>query len=388
MKMKIKQLILFLIFGVTFGQQAIAVERKEWSIISHNGESMFAASQQLKATRNGFELELTSKARFDSAQNLLSHYYWLLKEQKIKQVARLYTNKDGSRAKFENAITTNKLNLTKYSTLNKVQITSIQQWDSFTVFGVKLFNAQNKSMSWQERVVCESRCYMVFAIVDNSQASDLLDLSKMTYLESKRLNGDMTNKLKFKSQPIEFSVSHPEGGLYQGKKNEFNFKFALQRFKGAQTVSRKKDCTIYKSVETIAFCQFLNESNQVDSENQAAIERFVESTTAKPKGNGIMMNENRGGIVQRVIFSSNAFLARVNKWQSVELLGYVNSHSTRFVIFRPFISDNSVQPIQVVSFAIDETKKTNRLIYGSNWEDGYLFFYNSIIANELNRALL
>ncbi|KHT55567.1 hypothetical protein RJ41_04270 [Alteromonas marina] len=386
--MKIKQIVLFLIFGFTFGQQTIAVERKEWSIISHKGESMFAASQHIEATRKGFELELSSKARFDSAQNLLSHYYWLLKEQKIKQVARLYTNKDGSRAKFENAITTNKLNLTKYSTLNRVQITSIQQWDSFTVYGVKLFNAKNKSMSWQERVVCEIRCYMVFAIADNSQASDLLNLSKMTYLESKRLNGDLTDKLKFKSKPIEFSVSHPEGGLYQGKKKEFNFKFAMQRFKGTQTVSRKKDCSIYESLETIAFCQFLNESNQVDSENRAAIEEFVKSITAKPQGNGVMMNENRGGMVQSIIFSSNAFLARVNKWQSVKLLGYVDSDSTRFVIFRPFISDNSVQPIQAVSFAIGETKKSNRLIYGSNWEDGYLFFYNNIVANKLNSALL
>lgn len=61
----------------------------------------------------------------------------------------------------------------------------------------------------------------------------------------------------------------------------------------------------------------------------------------------------------------------------------LDSELTEFVFFRPIDVDGKEFPIQVVS--ID--KVSDKLYYGSNWEDAYLFFYNDIFSSELDKIL-
>ena len=364
-----------------------AIEQQDWSIVSNKDRNMLTASEHIRASRKGETLTLTEAIDISSPEGLLAKYYWLLKNQKLNQLAELYTVKDGSRNKFVQALRTKKLKLDKFSTLESVRITSVQKWDDFSIYGLKLFGKNKRKMSWQEQVVCEERCYLIFSPLDSSPASELLDISKMTYLESNRVFGDLTGKIKFEKEPLEILVSHPNSGLYHGKELTLKYYLDLVRYSKFQSVERNVNCNEYKTLETSAFCLFLKETEQVDATSESTLNKYIAKASGKEEATAIAVNVNTNGLIKSILYSPKAFVSLVNKWKTIKLIGYIESDLTRFVLFQPTTISQKVLPIQAVSFAINGADKSNKLIYGSHWEDGYLFFYNNIFTNSLSRAL-
>lgn len=370
---------------ISFG--TFALELQDWSIVANKGRMMLTASEHISASRKGEILILSEKVDMSSPKSVIANYYWLLKNQKLSNIAKLYTSKDGSRQKFEQELNSKRLKLNKFSSLESVRITGVQKWDEFSVYELQLFAKNKRKMNWKEKVVCEKQCYLVFDLLENTPASELLDISKMTYLESTRVFGDLTNKIKFKNKPIKITVHHPDSGVYKGKKLPLIYRLDLVRYAKSDVIDRNVNCEQYKTMDTAAFCQFLRETEQVDSADESELAKYLAQVTGKPGASVVTVNENKTGSMKSVLYSAKAFVILVNKWQSIKLIGYIESDLTRFVLFEPTTKNKKTLPIQAVSFAIGAESKSNKLIYGSNWEDGYLFFYNNIFMNGLNRSL-
>ena len=125
----------------------------------------------------------------------------------------------------------------------------------------------------------------------------------------------------------------------------------------------------------------------MNQKSELSINKYLAKLTGRSDVSTIAVNIRDDGQVKKLQYSQKAFITFVNKWQQVNLIGYIENMSTRFVLFQPKINDEVIMPIQAVTFAISGEDKTKDLIYGSHWEDGYLFFYNDIFMNELHRVL-
>jgi hypothetical protein len=381
--------LFFLIIAVVVvnSQIVFALEQKDWSIVSNKNSVMFAASANIEASRHGRELQLSDKMDMSSPEALLANYYWLLKSQQLNKLADFYTVKDGSRAKFEDALKTNKLKLTKFNLLESVRITSTQQWGAFTAYSLKLFAGKKGKMNWQERVVCEKRCYLVFSILEKNPASDLLELSLTTFLNSNIINGDLTHKVNFQHKPIAISVIHPEGRLYKAQSTALTYQLDLGRYPKVKKIEKGIQCEQYNNLETNAFCIFLQGAKKVNSQDKLALNKYMFDLTGGDTVKGRMINVYVNNQVKSRFYSAHAFITLVNSWQSIELIGYIEGDTTRFVLFKPTTIYGEILPIQAVTFIIKGEGKSNQLIYGDNWEDAYLFFYNDIFMNGFEQAL-
>ncbi|MCJ8321326.1 MAG: hypothetical protein MJK12_16930 [Colwellia sp.] len=371
---------------------AFELEQKQWSLIKNVNNVLLAATANITTSQNralpyGRELQLSAKRDMSNPEALLANYYWLLKRQQLSQLADFYTTKDGSRGKFKKALETNRLNLTKFNLLEHVKITGAQQWSNFTVYSLKLFAGKKGKMDWQERIVCEQRCYLVFSILEKSAASELLNLNESTFYDFNVKQGNLTNKINFLHKPINIEVEHPEGGLYKGKSNSLTYHIDLVKYPKTDTVKKGIKCDQYNSLETNAFCVFLEEAEEVNPQNELELNKYIISITGKDKARGRIINTYVKGQVKSQFYAAHAFITLVKSWHSIEFVGYIEDETTRYVLFKPNTIDNQVLPIQVVTFTISGEEKSNRLIYGDNWDDVYFLFYNDIFMNKLEQML-
>jgi len=375
---------LFLIFSIS--SQCWSSELKEWSVTSLNHKVSFSSSGSITKYENKVELAITNEGELSSPEGLLSKYYWLLKHNRIDEVADLYGNKDGSKRRFKHFIEAKKLKLDKYTMLSDVYILGVQKWDAFTFVSVKLIAENGMAVSWQETVVCEVRCYLIFEPLKIDSVSEMLDMTKMTYLESNRVYGDLTGKIKYKNKPLKIVIPHPDSNMYSGRKYPLTFNLDIVKFRKNRTVNQNVSCEYYTEYVDISFCHFLDDMNDMNILDEDYLNDYFTKLTGKPSSTGVYVNTYDEKKIKTEFYSNQAFTTFVKKWDSVHLIGYLENDTTIFVLFKPQLNTGTILPFQVVTFDKTTKSNSNKIIYGSNWEDTYLFFYNNIFANSLDVA--
>lgn len=385
MKKNLSIIILYFLCG--FVNTSLAGQLKEWGIISNSQEFMLTAKGDFSNYKSPIKLALDDSIDISSPLNLLSKYYWLLINNKLNDVSELYADEDGSRRKFLDAIGSKKLRLEKYSQLNEVYILDQQKWDQLTFVTVKLVAKNGRKLTWNETIFCDKKCHLIYSPLQLDAASDLMGTAKMTFLESNRISGDLTGRISFPPNTINITANHPKVDLLEGKRYPLEFSLNIKKYDKGEVVERKESCEDYRLKEAAGFCRFLKEMAMIDSQDESALREYFIKSTGRSDLYGVNVNINGDDGVNKIFYSAQAFVGFVKKWNQVNLIGYLENDSTRFVLFQPITSAEEIIPFQMVTFKLQDEKIDGGLVYGSNWEDAYLLFYNNIFSNALNSQI-
>ncbi|WP_462176486.1 hypothetical protein [Pseudoalteromonas gelatinilytica] len=353
-----------------------ANERQSWSILSTDEGVTFSVNAAFDLNKRSLDIN-DSKEDLSSPENVVRLYYKKLKNEDFEGAYSIIYDRDGGRERFRADFFGNNLKIKRLAGVDSLTIDDIKKWAGYYVVDISVF-ISGRSASLRHEVVCYSECKIIYDYFGVNETNDLVDLSFMTLLESKRVNGSAA--FKFKSKPLSIYMPNPFSKV--NVKNSLVFNLVLDDFNGNLDFS---ECNSKKEhrIES-KFCSLYISAKNLNADTIGIVDfGFLDLITNKTGDGGFFVNDYFDGSVKSHFYSGYSAVGFIKSWCKIDFLGVLDSELTEFVFFRPIDVDGKEFPIQVVS--ID--KVSDKLYYGSNWEDAYLFFYNDIFSSELDKIL-
>ena len=383
---------------------------EQWRLVSHVKQPVMFAQGSLQYYKNPLNIEIKDTADDSNPVSLLSKYYWLLVNQKIASVEKLYTNKDGSRAKFHEAIESKKLNLAGYQNVRSVKILERFQWGPFHYFSLRLNSNSGQELTWSETVVCEKYCAMVFDLLSTDETANLVDFARASYWESTDINGNLTGRLTPSNEMLSFSLYPSKAKLFSGRKEPIQVFLDLKRYEKPLLVSREEcldeafgEAKKPKSLVVAEFCNLMKAAKLQNLEDESSLKPIYKKYWGVDEPTPVPVNVQKDLTIHRVYYSSQAFLGLFSHIDAVEILGDFSNSRTRFVIYRPILprteseGDNAEgesggaksaqMPFQLMTMNLRNIKKEPELTLSGNGESVYELFFNEYFANALQAKL-
>ncbi|WP_448564772.1 hypothetical protein [Thalassotalea ganghwensis] len=243
--------------------------------------------------------------------------------------------------------------------------------------------------------------YTEFAVVEsvkqgNSQANLIndggADLKALIKLNADnrydaQVQHGQQRALSFKRTPLTFTIPLKEADLLTKDSAQLTFKLAMQPYSKSRVIDQITDCQQYQGVEAQQLCQLRSAATTVSVYNFSAATQFIKQFSVEDSQIERLVNIYQGDKVLSVQYNSSEFFNFINSWQQVEIIGYIEDDVTRYLLIRPYDKNKNPYPLQAMSFIYQNDEQAPRLIYGHNWDDVYLYFYNSLFINALDKAL-
>lgn len=384
--MRINFIILVCIFICPF--EGETTEMKTLPITYNAKISSFLVVEAVEDIPAGRPLGIINISSPNTAEQVLAKYYWLLKNAKFDDAAKLYSINDGSQFNFIKAIEDKSINFDRFVSIAEININHIKRWNSFVYFWGTYKDYNGRKRSFRQELNCITECRLVFNKASNiSVVNDLLELNLFAYktLKDKKYQLPDSNELK---NFTKVTIKHPQS--YSDANNAYPMSFYLNidtTYKD-KIVKRDSDCqSTYKDRLESSVCHFLNKFRSINVLDPQELSKFMSEIRGRPYEELISLNSFFGNKIKNKRYQPKTFVQWVNNWSSVKLLGSIENDATYFLFFLPEIDDGIEGPMQIVTFDKESDPNYSKVIYGSNDEDTYAYFHNGLFINELSLVI-
>ncbi|MDK2639429.1 hypothetical protein QO228_18140 [Vibrio vulnificus] len=370
--------IFLALLALSFVNVKAYAQESNWAIAKNNGIDTLSASGYINTSR--YVLPLMEFKNPKSPIDVISNYFWRLKNNKIDGIEHLFYRKDGSFGKVQSMLERRQINFDQFAKVEEAEVVAVKKWGGLTSFDIKLKAKGERSFSWQQNVVCEKQCKLIWDLFDKNETTDMLELFLFTYLESNRIYGEKESDIVGGKNVTTLSLSNKYSAMVGGKEPRLEISLRLSP---VNHQIEFKECSEVKEEIALKLCDIHNKSLAVNAEDRIELTTFITNLTGREDLDGLYVNEFSEPNVYSKFYGPHAVVQFITSWEKAKILGAVKGTDTDIILFRPIITSGKEYPIQALSY----DKASKKLVYGSNWDQNYLFFYNNIFSSELERSL-
>ncbi len=370
--------LLLSLVALSFINANIYAQETSWAIVKNNGIDTLSLKGNINTSK--YILPLMEIKNPKSPIDVISNYFWRLKNNKIDGIEHLFYRKDGSFGKVQSMLKRKKINFDSFARVEEAEVVAVKKWGSLTSFDIKLKAQGERAFSWQQNVVCEKQCKLIWDLLDKNETTDMLELFLFTYLESNRLYGISESNISGEKNVIKLSLSNKYSAMAGVKEPNLDISLRLS------PINRDiefKTCNEVKEEIAQKLCDIHAKSVAVNAGDSKELKAFIINLTGREDLEGLYVNEFSSQNVYSKFYGPHAVVQYITSWEKAKILGSVKGEETDIILFRPMNGSGHEYPIQALSY----DKVSKDLIYGSNWSQNYLFFYNNIFSSELERGL-
>ncbi|EMN7334892.1 hypothetical protein WB897_003121 [Vibrio vulnificus] len=352
-------------------------EERTWVVGKSGNEVTFGGKGYVD--KSEYSLPIIKIKNTKSPIDVISNYFWRLKNGDIDGLEHLFFRKDGSFSTVKQMLESGGVDFTKFSNVESIKVVAVKKWGNLTSFDLKMFSKDGKSFGWQQNVVCDKKCSLVWNLFDKDSTSDMLELFLFSYLESEISYANSQKLIETTRFQRSLSLISKYGMMTENNGSPLIFSLNITSIVSESEINLDK-CDEVKESLSIGFCDIYSKTKSLELNDLEMVKKHIFSIAGREDLEGLYVNRYAGDGVQSMFYGYFASAQFIRSWNKIHIIGVIKGKDTDIILFKPTNEENITHPIQALSY--DKTSK--KLFYGSNWDQNYLFFYNNIFSTELD----